>query len=230
MDFTLEKTQIQRIQDWLDGKTAAPREELLAFFRLSEAVKRKLLNDAITQEAKASRAQAKLDRIKDKQDGKILAGEFDCLGLDTITLAWAVLWSAFKQGLQVKNKTTFRLLVYAVYCTWLGSTRQRATVEKPAAQPVYGPVLLSMLNERKVSFTAKPTPKEYTEIQTLSPGLAKTIDNTVRKYLSLPLGDVKEYFMGEGSPYQKMEKECELQHKALPIPDSDIYLWKQSHA
>ena len=231
MDFKLDASQMQNIQNWLDGQGPVSSDDLQAYFRLGEAIRRKLLSDMQGAVSKARRLEERLERYRNKDEQEAIDGNFDCLGLDTIELAKAVLWSAAKQNLHIESKTRFRLLVYAAYCAWLGSERQRITIDHPIAQTAYGPVLPKMLDEKKVTFNMTPSNECYRRIAELEPGLARTIDNTINKYLSYSLQDVKEIFMGKDTPFRKVAGECERTGKATAeIPDRDIYLWKKSHA
>lgn len=231
MDFTLSETQISKIQNWMDGKAPAPTEELEAYFRLGEAIRRRLLHESTAAVSKAARLEQRLERYREKADADAEQGVFDCLGLDSVELAKAVLWSARKQSLYMDCKTRFRLTVYGVYCTWLGSARQRITIEHPIAQCAYGPTLPKMLDEARVDYRMTPTDECYRKICEMEPGLAKTIDNTVSKYLSYGLKDVENYFKGKDTPFAKAAALAAREGKTVAeIPDRDIWLWKKTHS
>lgn len=231
MDFTLTEQQILRIQNWMDGKAPAPTEELGAYFRLGEAIRRKLMTDATTAAAKAARLEERVERYRQRDNQLAEQGVFDCLGLDSVELAKAVLWSAYRQRLFVENKMKLRLVVYGVYCAWLGSARQRATIEHPVAQCAYGPTLPKMLNESRVDYRMTPTDECYRKICELEAGLAKTIDNCVSKYLSHSVKELEGYFSGKDTPFAKASAQAKKEGKSMmEIPDGDIWLWKQTHS
>lgn len=231
MDWTIEPSQMQAIQTWLDGGTQPPKETLEAYFRLGEAIRRKLLQDTITATSRANRLNERLESYRQREKQEALEGNFDCLGIDTIDLAKAVLYVSARQGFKIENKTRFRLLVYAVYCAWLGGKEpQRVTIEHPVAQPAYGPCLQSMLDEKKITYLTVTDGKEYRNIAELNPGLAATIKNVVKKYMSYSLQDVKTVLMGKNTPFKKIADKCLKEGVSkMEIPDKDIYLWKREH-
>lgn len=231
MDYSLTPQQMTEIQEWLNGRASAPAETLRAYFRLGEAIRSKLMADTAAATNKVHHLETRLERYRRQDEQDALEGNFESLGIDTITIAKAVLWKAYEKHLPVENKTRFRLLVFSVYCAWLGSQQQRVTLEHPQAQVSYGPVLATMLDEKKVRYNEIPANTEYKSVASMNPGLAATIENCVVKYCSCSLQALKEHFMGKGTPFSKSAAECAKTGKGtIEMSDKDIYLWKKTHA
>ena len=166
----------------------------------------------------------RLDRQKEQQEKKILAGEFAETGFDSAEVAVALLYQL--QQLHTYRLTPYKVnaILYEMYASWLGSKGERLFTEHPVATQ-FGPRFWHAL--KRINVQQRIESETWKSFAARNPGIAQFCINSARKYYDVTEKSLNERFM-KTDAYRNALPEHNNGKWNKEILDTDIHAWKQS--
>lgn len=128
---------------------------------------------------------------------------FEDIGLDSVIVANAIRYAAFKKGLSI-NMTQINKLLYITYGSLLVDKKKRLTEEHPSAWP-YGPVFPRV--HRLVKLSDDITDEAYKQIEAQDPSITQLINDVVNKFGTLSATQLSAWSHQANSPWDIAVKE-----------------------
>ena len=123
--------------------------------------------------------------------------KFQTVGIDSVTAANAIRYSAEQRGINA-NMTQINKLLYIAYGSLLVFEKKRLTKEHPCAWP-YGPVFPSV--HRMVKLSDDITQSAYNSLKAEYPHGAALIDGVVNKFGRCTAARLSAWSHSENSPW-----------------------------
>lgn len=206
-----------------DDKLVVDPDLLLRFNDLHADIERNVLKAFTGARKRNTLLQEKVNRLVEKRDSKILAGEFKETGLDSYEVAQALLYQLQQVRTYKLTKGKVILILYEMYASWLNSKQERLFLEKPVATE-YGPQFWRVWKRLNVS--SRVPYDEYKALAEKNPGVAKFCYNAAQKYFDYSDDTLKHLFM-KSKAFKNASKENNGGKWNKEIDDRDIYAWKK---
>lgn len=237
MDYSLNNEEMQAIQNWLDGETEADAQVIdLAsrLFRLSDAVRTRLVADSRKTASRYASARKKLERLENARESHRLQGDFEEYGYDSWQILKIIFYCADRNGLKLSSRRAIAIL-YLLYSSVLAKEGKRLTVEHPVAN-INGPQFWGAANAlSKNGIRTQEYAQDYRILASANPGLAEHINNAVKLYGKYyEPRDAKDdpvcSMLIKSAPYRKASRENNCGKWNGLIKDEEIYDWKKNTA
>lgn len=227
MDYTITQEEVKNLQDFLDGKNDSILFSDLPekLYRFAEAVRRRSLETARASARKLNTVSTRLERMRCRQEAKREAGDFPCLGLATIDIAYTALHHARRMGLQLPMETLMAI-IYDTYANWLCSSGERITMESPVCQEK-GVWFWSIA--RRFDYQKPDLSESLRRVAEADPGIITIVGRVTAKYAPVRKEDIIRYITGT-KPYRNALPEHHSGKWNGPVSDADTYAWKKTTA
>lgn len=224
IDLRLTAEDVLKLQEYIDGTNDAVIAEDVVdrFFRMGEALRRKMLSDARQYRSRSERLGNTVERIRSKEKDDAAAGKFNDLGFTSVEIARALTWCLTETGVYTSAYKK-QYILYEIYASWLNSHRERICIEHPEAVE-WGPWFWSV--SKNMEKGPACTKDDWDAVHARNAGLAVMIRNAARKYAATSERDIKDYLV-RSKPYRMSTKEHNGGKWNKEIPDKEIYLWKE---
>ena len=223
-NFTPE--ELSQILDFVNNdnedvlKTDLPQR----FSTLYAAFNTKLIKSVGLQRSRAARAERMTERLRARLAGRVAEGTFVELDFDVVDLARCVLYIANINNLYV-TRNTLQYILYHAYARWLADNNERLTVQRPVVQE-WGPHFWSVTHKIGNNMKISVTHDDYKKIAEKNPGVAKFLENVVKKYAAIPEAELKSILL-QSAPYRNAVPAHAGEKWGREIKDADIYAWKK---
>lgn len=223
--YSISPENLKAIEDFVNNETTViPIEAATELQALFFAFQRKTLSCAKTYQEKSTSLTKRLERINAKAEKAAEQGEFSETGLDSVDIANAILYQLQLIGARVHNKNKIIYILFEMYCSWLGSKKQRLFIEHPVATE-WGPQFWRVYKKLDIK---TPVPESaWKELASSNPAVAAFTKNAAAKYADYHENTLKSYFI-KGEPYKNATAEKNGGKWNKEISDTDIYIWKNS--
>lgn len=182
----------------------------------------KILKQLQKQQKENYRLEKRVNRLEEKETENIQQGVFKELGLDSVEVAYALLYHLKKIDEYRITKWKVIHILYGMYASWLASKKERLFIEHPVATE-WGPQFWRVYKKLDLAETYTPgTWKNFTERY---PGVAAFVVNSANKYAGYNETDLKNIFV-KSMPYRNATADKNNGKWNKEIDDSDIYYWK----
>ena len=226
MDYSIDQTDMERLQAFIDGKdpnvlfTELPER----LFRLAEAVRRQSLEESRKAIRTKASLEKRLDRFQVSKEKDYQQGQFGEANRDSLEVAYAIKHVANEAGYFIK-KNMLILLLYDVYANWLYSGKERLTDEEPKATAM-GPQFWKVFKKIDMKLSTNQTRQYYRSLTEYNPGIVAIIKNVVNKYILMDESRVAS-IMKSNDAYRNASKENNDGKWNKTISAADIYQWKK---
>ena len=223
-NFTPE--ELSRILDFVnnDNEDVLTTDLPQRFSNLCSAFNAKLIKSVGVQRSRAVRAERTIERLRARLDGRVAEGSFVELDFDVVDLARCVLYIANVNNLFV-TRNTLQYILYHAYARWLADNNERLTVQRPVVQE-WGPHFWSVSHKIGNNMKISVTYDDYKKISEKNPGVAKFLENVVKKYATIPEAELKGILL-QSAPYRNAVPVHAGEKWGKEIKDADIYAWKK---
>lgn len=222
--YELTNDELRGVLDWLNDEqgNVPPPEAASKLITISARLQKKLLDEALRSRREAAGYRKRIERITERKDRAVAAGEFRELGFDSVEVARCLLCYVQELGVHCsKNKLMY--LMYIAYASWLASKDERLCIEQPVATE-WGPNFWRVY--KHIPNTFVPTSfQDVKAVAEVNSGVAAFLRNVVRKYGDLRDADLERYV--KGSPYKAALPEHNDGKWNGLIRDTLIYEWKK---
>ncbi len=192
------------------------------FTNLCGAFHSKMVKALAAEQARANRSERTIERLNARLQGRVAEGMFVELDFSVVDLAKCVLY-IMKVNDYYCSRDRLQQILFEAYSRWLADKSERLTSERPVAQE-WGPHFWAV-SHRLGNLNIAVSVEDYDCVRQKNPGVAKFLENVVKKYAPCSDKDLRE-MQKQSAPYRNaLPKEGEKWGK--PIKDSDIFAWKK---
>lgn len=206
-----------------DERNLVDQDLLVRFCAMHADIERHMLKAYAGARKRNTYLQERVDRMKEKREDRILAGEFAETGLDSFEVAQALLYQLQQVRTYKLTKGKLILILYEMYASWLASKQECLFLEKPVATE-YGPQFWRVW--KRINVSSQVPYADYKNLATKNPGVAAFCQNAAKKYYDYSDDTLKKQFM-KSKPYKNASKENNGGKWNKEISDTDIYAWKK---
>lgn len=199
-----------------------PMETLEAFNTLYAAVQRNTVRFLTGSRKRNAMLEERLEKVRERREQKILAGEFSETGLDSLDVATALLYQLQQLKTYKLNKYKLQAILYEMYASWLESKKERLFLEHPVATE-FGPRFWRVFKRLETGIAVHY--QAWKTFAEKSPAVAAFCKNAAAKYYDYAEGDLSRLFLAS-APYKNADKDHNLGKWNKEISDADIYTWK----
>lgn len=168
----------------------------------------------LTMECKLQKYQLKETRLPE--------GTFKDSDLDSVDVAMGLIYCLQQKSTYRLTKTKVTMILYGMYCSWLGSKKERLFIEHPVATS-WGPQFWRVY-KRLDNLDKRLPDSVYKTLAEKNPGIAVFCRNTANKYYDWKESTLKEHFLNSEPYIHALPKKNEKWNKE--ISDAEIYAWK----
>lgn len=193
---------------------------------LQAAVERNVLRHLEGARKRNAMLQEKIDSIREKDRVRIKTeGYPETLPvLDSFEVAQGLLYQLQQLKTYKLSRTKVILILYEMYCTWLGKNKERLFDEHPVATE-YGPQFWGVFKRLN---TGAPVPySQWKSLCERNSGVAAFCKNAAAKYYDKNNSTLEETFK-KSAPYKNASKENNFGKWNKEISDKNIFEWKNA--
>lgn len=205
-----------------DEKRFPSQEALEALANLNCTIQKNCIRHLTGARKRNAMLQEQIGKYKDREQNRILVGEINETGLDSVDVALALLYQLQQLKTYKLNKYKLQEILYEMYASWLESKKERLFLEHPVATE-YGPRFWRVFKRIE---TITPVPQdEWRRIAALNPGVAAFCKNAALKYYDYGENVLNRRFMAS-KPYKNADTSHNNGKWNKEISDNDIIAWK----
>lgn len=194
------------------------------FQNLFFAYQKKALGRLNEAEKKAERLEKRLQRFIQKEEEAAVNGSFECIDIDSMTIAKGLLYKLKTFNTYGLTKYKVIYIMYLMYASWLASHRQRLFIEHPVATE-WGPHLWRVA--KNLDIQKDGTADDWKALAKESPAVAAFTEESAKKRCLLSSDELQRH-LKQTAPYKNALPGRNAGKWNKEISDADIYTWKKS--
>ena len=213
-------------------------------FTIHDAINRKLISSFRSARRENAQLSRRMSRFEKKEDQICMEGEFYCRGVDSVTVALAVLYcyqhECARRGISpFLSMDKLGYLVFEVYAYCLASFRERLTLDVPqfygytrksdGRRICVGPCFFRVRNrlEETLKRGYQATPDNYNALAEVDKDAAGVCWGVARKYADIQDSLILRSYQGS-EPYRDAHPDNNAGKFSREYSDALVYAWKKS--
>ena len=223
--YNLSQQQLEELIRFAsDDHTPASIEAIEALNALHAAVQRNTLKHLEGARKRNAMLSERLEKVKERKQEAIEAGEFKETGVDSADVATALLYQLQQRKTYKLTKYKLIAILYEMYASWLYSKKERLFLEHPVATefgPRFWRIYSRVDTNKVVPYSAwKNFAEQY-------PDIAAFCKNAAEKYYDYAEGTLNHMFTSSKA-YKNAHKDNNGGKWNKEITDADIFAWKKA--
>lgn len=207
-----------------EEKSSFPMNAARKLWAMSDALRKRAADELVRANRIVTRLEKKVEVMSRKRDEQAVAGDFQCLGIDSSDLFSALVWLIQKCNYRC-SKVMVNAILFECYAAWLVSHRQRLTVEEPKTSEFAGPIFWSAYHS--VHSTGSIISEDvYNSIKSRNLGVAMLLKNAAIKYGKYTEKEMLRYVRGCDAFKDALPSAKNGNKWSQPLDDGLIWLWK----